>query len=254
MGLTIQNLTLRYGKTVAVASVSFEVNSETVVLFGPSGCGKTSVLKAILGVSDPGMIVQGSILLDGNPITKGDGSIGMVFQGPVIPMWMTVFDLCRMGCKLRTLPANEQRERILAMLKRFEIDELADRYPYQLSGGQKQRAALAVTLLNDPRVLLLDEPTTFIDGMTRISIWEFVEKRIRPLGIPVIIVSHDPFEALTLADKIYVLSNPARVIEELSIPFGHPRSEEISREQLFWDLRERLCKTEYYASRQPPSS
>jgi len=242
MGLSIQNLSVRYGKTVAVASVSFEVNSETVVLFGPSGCGKTSVLKAILGVSDPGMIVEGSILLDGNPIAKGDGSVGMVFQGPVIPPWMTVFDLCRMGCKLRALTPDEQRERITSMLKRFEIDQFADRYPYQLSGGQKQRAALAVTLLNDPRALLLDEPTTFIDGMTRTLIWDFIEKEIRPLGIPMIIVSHDPVEALNLGDGIYVLSNPAKVIEQVSVPFDHPRSEEISREQLFWDLRERLCR------------
>lgn len=233
---------MKYGKTLAVDSLDLEVKNETVVLFGPSGCGKTTILKAILGVTEPGMRVDGYVLLNGQPIPKDEGIVGMVFQGPVVPPWMTVYNLCRMGSKVRRLRKREQRKRVEGILERFEIGHFADRYPYQLSGGQKQRVALAVTLLNEPRVLLLDEPSTFIDGMTRISIWSFIERTIKPLGMPTVIVSHDPIEALVLGDKVCRMSSPARVVEEIAIPFGHPRSDEVYQAPAFWELRGKLGK------------
>jgi ABC-type nitrate/sulfonate/bicarbonate transport system ATPase subunit len=238
--LEIDNLTVTYGRNIAVDRLSFAVEKEVVVLFGPSGCGKTSILKSILGVSERRVKTSGNIRLDGKTLTRDGGTIGMVFQGPVIPTWMKVFDLCCMGSRIRILAATEQRKRVVAMLERFGIGGLADRYPSQLSGGEKQRAALAITLLNEPDVLLLDEPTTFIDGMTRLAIWDFVEKEIRHLGIPVIIVSHDPIEAITLGDKIFVLTKPAQVKEVLEVPFSHPRSFKISQDQHFWELRSLL--------------
>jgi ABC-type multidrug transport system ATPase subunit len=94
--LKVKDLIVKYGEKFAVNSLSFELNNETVVFFGPSGCGKTSILKAILSVSEPNMKITGTILLDEMPIKKGSGEVGMTFQGPVIPPWMTVFDLCRM--------------------------------------------------------------------------------------------------------------------------------------------------------------
>ena len=231
---------ISYGHTLAVESISLKVESETVVLFGSSGCGKTSVFKAILGVHDPEMKIEGEVLLDGEPNKKGNGDVGMVFQGPVIPSWMRLHDLCRMGCKVRELEKEEQDKKITAMLKRFHIDHLSNNFPSQMSGGEKQRAALAVTLLNDPKILLLDEPTTFIDGINRIKIWDFVENFIRPMKIPVLVVSHDPIEAITLGDKILVLGNPAKIIKVADVPFPHPRSEEITRKSEFWEIKKEI--------------
>jgi ABC-type nitrate/sulfonate/bicarbonate transport system ATPase subunit len=143
------------------------------------------------------------------------------------------------------LNINEQKERIMSMLKLFNIDHLADKFPKDMSGGEKQRSALAITLLNDPKLLLLDEPTTFIDGVTRIAIWNYLEKKVYPLGIPTIIVSHDPTEALTLGDKIFVLSNPAKIIKEIRVPFPHPRTEEISKSQDFWEIKKQLFESNF---------
>lgn len=232
--LEIKDLKITYGKTLAVESISIKVESETAVLFGPSGCGKTSILKAILGVNEPGMKIDGQILFEGKPLLMGKGDIGMVFQGPVVPRWMRLYDLCRMGCNIRNLRISEQHKKIFTMLERFRIGHLSDCFPSQMSGGEKQRAALAVTLINDPKLLLLDEPTTFIDGVNRLIIWNFVENVMRPLKIPIIIVCHDPAEAITLGDRIFVLGKPAKLVRTVSVPFDHPRSDEISRNSAFW--------------------
>jgi ABC-type nitrate/sulfonate/bicarbonate transport system ATPase subunit len=238
--LEIKGLHVSYGKTVIVELLNLSVGNETVILFGASGCGKTTILKAILNASEQGMNVEGSILLDGQPIPKNKGIVGMVFQGPVLPHWMTVLNLCKIGCNIQLLKKSKQNEMIDEMLERFEIQHLKNRYPYQLSGGQKQRVALAVTLLNQPKMLLLDEPTTFLDGNSKSEVWSVIENNIRTIGIPLIIVSHDLNEALLLGDKIYVFSELGHIKKVVDVPFEHPRSESIIRHDQFWDIREKL--------------
>jgi ABC-type nitrate/sulfonate/bicarbonate transport system ATPase subunit len=239
--LDINNLSISYGKTVAVESISLELDSETAVLFGPSGCGKTSILKAILGVNESGMKVEGTINFNGVAIKKGTGEIGMVFQGPVVPTWMRLYDLCLMGCNIRNQVKDTQKQRIFSMLRRFNIEHLYNQFPDKMSGGEKQRSALAITLVNNPKILLLDEPTTFIDGINRIAIWKYVEDLVKPLGIPIIIVCHDPIEAITLGDVIYVLSKPAKLIKTVKVPFPHPRTDELSRTPEFWEIKRFLA-------------
>lgn len=238
--LSIKELSITYGKNIVVKSLNLQFSNETIVLFGPSGCGKTSILKAILGVTERNMNVKGEINFNGETISRKNGNIGMVFQGPIIPTWLKVLDLCRIGCKIQKLESEDQNKLINNTLKKFEIEHLKYRYPYQLSGGQKQRVALAVTLLNDPKVLLLDEPTTFLDGMTQIAIWEFIEDKIQPNNIPTVVVSHDPMEAIMLGDKVIVLTNTGSIVNEIEIPFKHPRSTEITKEKLFWNIREQI--------------
>ena len=235
--LNIENLSVQYGKSVAVEKLDCSISNETVVFFGASGCGKTSILKAILGVHDPGMKINGSITLNGQPIIRGNGDVGMTIQGPVIPEWITVYDLCSMGSKIRKKNPLERKKRIFNMLRLFNIEHLAYKYPKNLSGGEKQRAALAITLLNEPKVLLLDEPTTFIDGTNRSAIWKYIEEKIYPLRIPIIVVSHDPLEALILGDRVIFLSRPAKVNKEIKIQFPHPRNEELYRHEKFWELK-----------------
>lgn len=237
MGLSIRNLSVHYGKSVVVDSFSLEVHQEVVVLFGPSGCGKTSILKAILGVSNSDMHVEGQVLLDGLSLLRTGGAVGMVFQGPVLPSWMTVSTLCGIGRRIRRFPKGEQRARIDAILRRFDIANLANKYPYQLSGGQKQRVAVAVTLINEPSVLLLDEPTTFLDGVARLAVWDFIETHIYPLKVPTIIVSHDPAEAFRLADRIIVLDSYGRIRTQLTVDEPHPRVGTVFSPAPLGDLR-----------------
>jgi ABC-type nitrate/sulfonate/bicarbonate transport system ATPase subunit len=239
-GLKIEGLQIHYDKKLIVDDFDLSVGNESVVLFGPSGCGKTTILKAILGSTEQKLKVRGSILLDGERILPNQGDVGMVFQGPVLPPWMTVTDLCRMGCNMQKLSRSDQKQKIQDVLEKFGVGKVATSYPYNLSGGQKQRVALAVTLLNEPKVLLLDEPTTFLDGMSKIEVWNFIEDKIRPSGIPTIIVSHDPIEALLLGDRVYVLSEFAHIVREVEVPFSHPRHETMAQEKAFWEIRHKL--------------
>jgi ABC-type multidrug transport system ATPase subunit len=173
--LKIEGLRIYRDKILIVDNCNLSVGNEKVVLFGPSGCGKTTILKAILGSSESGLKIRGSIQLNGKSIPSNRGIVGAVFQGPVLPTWMTVEKLCRMGCNMQKLSRNEQNSRIEEVLKKFNIIEQANKYPYDLSGGQKQRVALAITLLNQPKILLLDEPTTFLDGVSKLEVWSFIE-------------------------------------------------------------------------------
>jgi ABC-type nitrate/sulfonate/bicarbonate transport system ATPase subunit len=239
-GLVIRNLSIRYGNNLVVDSLNLRIGNEIVVLYGPSGCGKTSILKAILGISENHFKIEGDILLNGNPINNINGMVGMVFQGPVIPSWLTVYDLCRIGSNIRELDHKEQKRRIDDILSLFHIQHLSHRFPSQLSGGQKQRAAIAVSILNEPKVLLLDEPTTFLDGVSRQEIWNYIENNICTLNIPILVVSHDPTEALILGDRICVLSSPAKVIKQIDIPFPHPRHEELTRHESFIEIKKEL--------------
>lgn len=241
--LKIEGLNVSYGKTVIVENLNLAVGNETVVLFGASGCGKTTILKSILGASEQGMNVGGSILLDGQAIPKNKGVVGMVFQGPILPPWMKVANLCKIGCNIQLLRKSKQNELVDEMLERFEIQHFKNRYPYQLSGGQRQRVALAVTLLNKPKLLLLDEPTTFLDGNSKSEVWSFIEKSIRTISIPIIIVSHDLNEAVILGDRICCMSKLACIDKVIKIPFQHPRSEDIIRKNEFWDIKEKINLT-----------
>jgi ABC-type nitrate/sulfonate/bicarbonate transport system ATPase subunit len=238
--LVMESLGIRYGRTAVVEDFSLAMGRETVVLFGPSGCGKTSILKAVLGTALPGMHKSGRILISGRESVVGSGDVRIVLQGPVIPEWIRVRDLCAMGARVKPpLDARTVTE-IDATLSAFGILELKDHYPCDLSGGQKQRVSLAVALLGRPEVLLLDEPTTFVDGATRLDIWDFLEKTIQPLRIPTLIVSHDPVEAIRLGDRIVRLSKTSKIEDIIPIELPHPRSELIERTESYWNYRERL--------------
>ena len=238
--LEINNLTVKYGNTHAVENFNLSMYNETVVLFGPSGCGKTTILKAILGINELGKKTFGDITFKNILLDSSNGDIGMTFQGPVLPNWLKVYDLCSLGSNIRKYDEEGKKKKIVKMLKIFNIEQLINKYPSELSGGEKQRVALAVTLINEPKVLLLDEPTTFIDGATRLIIWKHIENFIKPLNIPTIIVSHDPMESIMLADRILILDKKAKVKNEVNVPFDHPRSEELLKTDTFWDLNKIL--------------
>jgi ABC-type nitrate/sulfonate/bicarbonate transport system ATPase subunit len=194
----------------------------------------------VLGTALPGMTKRGRISINKQERIVGRGDVRIVLQGPVIPEWIRVRDLCAMGARVKPPLTPRSSAEIKAMLSTFGILDLQDQYPCDLSGGQKQRVSLAVALLGQPDVLLLDEPTTFVDGAARLDIWDFFAKAIQPLGIPTLIVSHDPVEAIRLGDRIVRLSKNSRIEDTIKIDLPHPRSEFIEKMTAYWSYRERL--------------
>jgi len=209
-------------ETEAVRDVSFDVVNkpdigEIVVFLGPSGCGKSTILKAVAGLLPP---TKGEILLDGAPVTGVGRDRGMVFQAYTSFGWLTVRQNVEYGLRLHGVPKAERRERSDHYLKAVGLDEFADRYPKDLSGGMKQRVAIARTLINRPRLVLMDEPFGALDPQTRWGMQSLLLDVSRSEDNTTLFVTHDVSEAVYLADAVYVLSSrPARILHRVDVPY-----------------------------------
>jgi putative spermidine/putrescine transport system ATP-binding protein len=188
-----------------------------VSFLGPSGCGKTTTLRMIAGFESPS---AGAIRLDGVDITHrppNQRNVGMVFQAYALFPNMTVADNIGFGLRVAKRPAEEIRQRVGEMLELIKLPGLGGRYPYQLSGGQQQRVALARALAIRPQVLLLDEPLSALDAKIRVSLRNEIRSIQRGLGITTVYVTHDQEEALSLSDRIVVMSEGR--VEQIGPPF-----------------------------------
>jgi len=216
--LEIENLQKKFAHTTAVEHFQIEVTrGEFVSLLGPSGCGKTTTLRIIAGFEMPS---SGAIRLDGVDITRrppNQRNVGMVFQAYALFPNMTVAENVGFGLRVAKKPAAEIKRRVDEMLNLIELPALGNRYPYQLSGGQQQRVALARALAIQPQVLLLDEPLSALDAMIRVALRNEIRSIQRRLGITTIYVTHDQEEALSLSDRIVVMSEGR--IEQIGTPF-----------------------------------
>jgi NitT/TauT family transport system ATP-binding protein len=201
--------------------VSFRVEpGEFVALLGPSGCGKSTLLRLVAGLEQPS---TGRLLADGEPITTPDPTRLMVFQDPTLFPWRTVRDNVALGLEARGLLRTE-RHRIQKALDRVGLDAFAGAYPHQLSGGMAQRAALARALVNDPRLLILDEPLGKLDSLTRLGMQGELVGLWQRAGFTALLVTHDIEEALVLATRVLVLSSrPARLIADVVVDRPYPR-------------------------------
>ena len=209
-------------ETEAVRDVSFDVLNkpdvgEIVVFLGPSGCGKSTILKAVAGLLTP---TAGEILVDGQPVSGVGRDRGMVFQAYTSFGWLTVRDNVEYGLKLAGVPKAERRDRSNHYLDAVGLAEFADRYPKDLSGGMKQRVAIARTLINRPRLVLMDEPFGALDPQTRWGMQSLLLDVARTEDNTTLFVTHDVSEAVYLADSVYVLSSrPARILHRVDVPY-----------------------------------
>ena len=193
---------------------------EFVALLGPSGCGKSSLLRLVAGLEAP---EQGRITQDGQAITHPDPSRIVVFQDPTLFPWRTVRDNVALGLQARKVP-QAQYARVDEALALVGLSEFAHSHPHQLSGGMAQRAALARALVNDPRLLILDEPLGKLDSLTRLAMQGEILRLWQQAGFSVLMVTHDVEEALFLANRVIVLSpRPARTVAELRVDLPYPR-------------------------------
>lgn len=206
------------GETPALTDVNFHVDSgEFVAIVGPSGCGKSTLLSLICGLLQP---ESGEIRLGGQPHTASR-QIGYMLQKDHLFEWRTVYDNVLLGLEIQNKVSDHHRARIDRMLQIYGLAAFADRRPSALSGGMKQRAALIRTLALDPELLLLDEPFSALDYQTRLEVSDDIGSIIRQEGKTAILVTHDLGEAISMADRVIILSHrPGTVRQIVPIVFS----------------------------------
>jgi NitT/TauT family transport system ATP-binding protein len=217
--VSMQNISLRYhslnGETIAVSHLNLTVdNGEFISIVGPSGCGKSTILSLLAGLLQPS---------DGNLIING--TIGYMLQKDHLLHWRSIRQNVLLGLEIQNKLTPENIEYTESLLEQYGLGEFKDHYPWQLSGGMRQRAALIRTLSVKPDILLLDEPFSALDYQTRLSVSDEIGSIIRNTGKTAILVTHDISEAISLADRVIVLSKrPASVkkIFPIRLSFENP--------------------------------
>ena len=206
--LELQGVWKVFGKHLAVRDVHLSVaEGEMVVLVGPSGCGKTTTLRIIAGLETAS---AGTVSISGRDVTKlppGRRNIGMVFQSYALYPHLSVYRNLTFGAEIRHEPKRESQDRAREVARVLEIDQLLDRRPGQLSGGQRQRVALGRVLMRRPDLFLLDEPLSNLDAALRTEVRAELIRLHRRLETTMIYVTHDQVEAMTMADRIGVMSH-----------------------------------------------
>jgi multiple sugar transport system ATP-binding protein len=222
--LRLKNVSKRWGDYVGVDNFDLTVaDREFLVLLGPSGCGKTTTMRMIAGLEDvtEGEIWFGDKLV--NDLEPKDRDISMVFQSYGLYPNMTVYENIRFPLRVRGVPASEHRDRVLKAAKMVELMEFLDRRPAALSGGQRQRVALGRAIVRRPNVFLMDEPLSNLDAKLRVSTRAQIKHLQHDLQVTTIYVTHDQIEAMTLADRVVVMSKG--VIQQVGTPtdiYDHP--------------------------------
>ena len=224
-GLTIGYTLHRERKRLtALRDISLTVNrGEFVVLVGPSGCGKTTYINAISGLVEPW---EGTIEVNGKPVTGPGPDRAMVFQDYALMPWRTVELNVRMPFEFQKLGLSktEMDERVDRFLELVGLSAFKRSYPYELSGGMKQRVGIARALVTEPDILLADEPFAAIDAMTREAMQSELERIVSKTGQTVVFITHSIDEAITLADRVVVISfRPGRIKEIVDIDLPRPR-------------------------------
>ncbi|OYT51927.1 MAG: spermidine/putrescine ABC transporter ATP-binding protein [Desulfurococcales archaeon ex4484_217_2] len=213
VNVRLEKVTKRFGEVIAADRITLTIkHGEFFTFLGPSGCGKTTTLRIIAGLEYPD---EGKLYFDDKDVTDEPPykrNTGMVFQNYALWPHMTVFDNIAYGLKIRKLPKEEIRRKVLEVLDLVKLRGLENRYPTQLSGGQQQRVALARALVIEPAVLLLDEPLSNLDAKLRIEMREEIKRIQKKLGITTIYVTHDQEEAMVISDRIAVM-NRGRIMQ-----------------------------------------
>jgi NitT/TauT family transport system ATP-binding protein len=204
------------GTVAAIADVNFSIaDGEVVSLIGPSGCGKSTLLNIGSGLYPP---TKGQTFVDGEPVEGPSAHVAFMLQKDLLLPWRTIRENVMFGVQIQRHSRAECRRRADDLLANFHLDEFANRYPNELSGGMRQRVALARTLAVDPTVLLLDEPFSAIDAQTRIVLQRDLALTLKRAGKTALLITHDLLEAVTLADRVLVMSRrPGRIIDEIKI-------------------------------------
>ena len=201
------------GETKALSDISFHVNSgEFLCIVGPSGCGKSTLLSLLSGLLAP---ERGEILLDGIPVAKGSSGIGYMLQRDHLFEWRTIFSNASLGLEVQGKCDPGHIGRLRELLDAYGLQYFYDARPSELSGGMRQRAALIRTLALKPDLLLLDEPFSALDYQTRLNVSDDIGKILKKQRKPAILVTHDISEAISMADRVIILSSRPAIIRKI---------------------------------------
>jgi len=219
----LHNLHMRYfsleGETEALRDISFSVApGEFVAIIGQSGCGKSTLLSLISGILKP---TAGAVLVDGKPVSGPSRKVGYMLQQDYLFEWRTILDNTVLGAEIQGADINKARARAKELLTRYGLGQFLHHLPRQLSGGMRQRVALARTLCTEPDVVLLDEPFSALDSQTRLALADEVTEILRREGKTAILVTHDIGEAISMSERIIVLSRrPGQIKSDHAICFA----------------------------------
>jgi NitT/TauT family transport system ATP-binding protein len=242
--LHINNVSKNYhslkGETQALKDISFTVeDGEFLSILGPSGCGKSTLLNILCGILEPS---EGEILFKGDDIHKNLDKIGYMFQKDHLFEWDTLFENVTLGLRIKKLMTKDNLQKVEQLLEDYDLIKFKNHYPRELSGGMRQRVALIRTLALDPEVLFLDEPFSALDFQTRLNVCNDVKSIIMKEKKTAIMVTHDISEAISLSDRILVLSKrPGRIQCDVSINFSN-------KEATPFERRKELEFKEYFDS------
>ena len=227
------------GEVPSLRPIDFTIGEgEFVVVVGPSGCGKTTLLKMIAGLLPPS---QGKIRVEGTPIVKPHGGVGIVFQTAMLLPWRNVFRNVMMPVEVKGLPREEYAARAQALLKMVGLQGFENKFPWQLSGGMQQRASICRALVHDPKIVLMDEPFGALDAMTRERMNVELQRIQRETRKTVLLITHSIPEAVFLADRVMVMSaRPGNIAAVYQVPLRRPRSLEVLSDPAFIELTQTI--------------
>lgn len=214
---------------------------EFVSILGPSGCGKSTVLNMIAGFIPPS---QGSIKVAGHEVTGPGPDRGVCFQQSALFPWLSLWENITFGPKAQGVFDADRKARARQLLHEFGLGEFHGHRPSQLSGGMQQRAAIARILINNPDILLMDEPFGALDAQTRLRMQNFLMKVQREFGCTILFITHDVDEAIYISDRVLVMSaRPGHIVEELVVSQSKPRTTEFLLSEEFRDHKYRAFKS-----------
>ncbi|HEX8164591.1 MAG TPA: ABC transporter ATP-binding protein [Beijerinckiaceae bacterium] len=224
----------------ALEDISMSVGAgRFTVIVGPSGCGKTSLLMILAGLRHQ---TEGTVLCNGRPMMDPDPErVGVVFQEASLFPWLSAVDNVEFPLALRGVPKEERRRRSDAMLRLVGLEGFGQRYPHELSGGMKQRVSIARGLVQDPPVLLMDEPFAALDEQTRMTMGHELLRIWSTTRKTVVFITHSLTEAVYLADEVLVMSaRPGRIVDRIPVTLPRPRTYEMMATDVFGRLRDRI--------------
>ena len=224
--VVFEDVTVQFGEEIApfivLENCSFEIESGRFnILVGTSGCGKSTLINVVAGYEKPS---KGSVKMDEKAITGPGRDRLVVFQETALFSWMTVMQNVLFGPMAENLDRKEAEKRAWDLLRRVGLQDFSDKYPSQLSGGMQRRAELARALINNPTIMLMDEPFRGLDAMTRELMQEYTSRLFEETGITQLFVTSELEEAIFLGDRIYILSvRPAKVVKVIDVDLPRPR-------------------------------
>jgi taurine transport system ATP-binding protein len=235
----------------ALGDISLTIDAgDFICIVGPSGCGKSTLLRIIAGFLEP---TTGEALIDGQAIHGPGADRGVVFQQPALYPWLTVGDNVAFGPRMRGVPAEVRHARVAELMALVGLSEFKGRAPWELSGGMQQRAAIARVLINEPRIMLMDEPFGALDALTRDHMQEALLNIWRATGTTIVLITHSVEEAVYLGTRTLVMSaRPGKFVADVTTGFSRARdagdSRAIKSSREFIEVREAVLSQIWAAS------